>query len=212
MNDMEKLLLFLESKGGKISINKCLQEMIKKQKEINNRLLSNTDYIRWLIDFTKDKEGFSDNDWDYSDVKLTNEDQINVDSLSLFFEGIYNYAKKNYIYSSPRAFGECYKIKMGNNAFEIGYITGQGTSFYCKKVDIANECKCIDFNDIINNKEQDNVKTIDTNLKNFSNMINDIYSNGVPIEAIEDVFNETIKNIISSERESETQKVFKKVR
>ena len=138
-------------------MDEYIQELIenkKKQKEIIKKLLSNTDYAEWLIDFTNDKEMFYDNDWDYSNEKLTDDNQKNVNYLSLFFEGIYGYAKENNIESSLRALGEYYQIKVDDVGFEIGYITGQGTSFYCKRIPLQ-EINFIDFMDIINNQKED---------------------------------------------------------
>ena len=113
------------------------EEIIEKEKQKNARikiLMSNLDYINWLIEFTKDKEGFSDNDWIYSSEKLDDFNQEKVYDLQLFFEGIYQYARKNYIYPQASSLGECYQIRIGDVIFEIGYLSGQGTKFYCKRI------------------------------------------------------------------------------
>ena len=117
MDEIEKIKSFLESDEGKISMNKHVEEMIEKQKiqkEIMKEMLSNTDYIEWLIDFTKDRESFADSDWDYSSEKLNDIDQKNVNNLSLFFEGVYNYARDNYLYSTMRPFGESFQLKLND--------------------------------------------------------------------------------------------------
>ncbi len=215
MNETEKLIQFLESEEVKAAMDKCVQKMVekdKKEKEIIKQLFSNKEYIQWLIDFTEDKKGFLDSDWDYSSEKLSDNDQRNVNNLSLFFEGICTYAKKNYIYSSSRALGEYYRIKINDIGFEIGYIAGQGTSFYCKRVDINNEYNYIDYNDIILDKEQNNVKTINSSLNSLSNMIIDTYNSGVPVEAIEETVNVTMRELVSYEKKNMEQKVYRKTR
>ena len=67
--------------------------------------------------------------------------------LSLFFEGIYCYAKENRIYSKDGRLGEYFQIRIGDIGFEIGYRSGQGTDFYCKRV--SPEDNFIDFLDIL---------------------------------------------------------------
>ena len=42
------------------------------------------DYIKWLIEFMKDKEYFSDDEWDYSSEKLNEFDQEKVNQLHFF--------------------------------------------------------------------------------------------------------------------------------
>lgn len=212
MDESEELIEFLKSEEAKVLISKSVQEMIeknKKEKEIIEQLFSNKDYIQWLIDFTKDKEGFFDSDWDYSSEKLSDSNKIKVNNLALFFNGIYNYAKKNYIYPLPRALGEYYQIKIDDIGFEVGYITGQGISFYCKRIPLLGD-NFIDFMGIVNNKEQDYVKYIDSNMEKLSNMIIDLYNKGIPIEAIDEAINKSMKQIISFEKEKEQPKVFSK--
>ena len=195
------------------SMDKYIQNYIERNKrnsEIIDELISNSDYIKWLIDFTKDKEVFFDSDWDYSDEKLPENDQEKVYYLSLFFEGIFSYAKKNHIYSLPNSLGEYYQIKIDDIGFEIGYISGQGTSFYCKRIPLLDD-NFIDFIDIMNNKEQDNVKYINNSMEQLSIMIIDLYNQGIPIEAIDEAINKAIKQIVLYEKESKP-KVYKKTR
>lgn len=189
---------------GKETFNEM--ELSKEKVKINEWII---EYAKWLIQFIQDKDVFFDDNWDYSDEKLNDIDKKMVDKLSLFFESINLYAQNNYIYSAFRPLGECYKIKINNNEFEIGYIAGQGTSFYCKKIELDDEKKFIDFIDIINNNKQNNVEYIDDSLNNLSNVLMDLYNNGIPIEAIIKTFNLFVHHIESVEREK--NKVKKKV-
>ena len=47
-------------------------------------------------------------------------------------------------------------------------------------------------------KRQENAEQIDTSLDNLSKMIENIYNNGVPIEAINDTYNKTINDLTSN--------------
>ena len=186
-------------------MNECIEECIAKEKFRNeeiNRMMSSTDYVKWLIQFTQDKESFCDDNWDYSDEKLSDIDKKMVDKLALFFECIYRYAKNNYIYSTSRPLGECYQIKINNKGFEIGYITGQGTSFYCKKIQLDDEKNFIDYMDIVNNKKQNNVEYIENSLNNLLNILIDLYDNCIPIEAIDKTYNLFVRHINSNGQEA----------
>ena len=194
----------METLKDNSKMNEGIEEYIAKEKfksEVINSMMSSTDYVKWLIQFTQDKDSFYDDNWDYSDEKLGDIDKKMVDELSLFFECINLYAQNNYIYSMSRPLGECYQIKINNNGFEIGYITGQGTSFYCKKIQLVSEIDSIDYMDIVNNKKQSNVEYIENRLNNLSNVLIDLYDNGIPIEAIDKTYNLFIRHINSIERE-----------
>ena len=222
MDNIDKLINELKSEETKKVFNKIIEERIKKENKRNERiimLMSSIDYFDWLINFTKDKEGFTDNDWTYFYDDLSDVDKEKVDELSLFYEGIRRYAEENYIYSNIRPYNEYYLrdnylVKVGDIVFEIGMMTGQGTLFYCRKAILEKNKKYIDFLDVLANKTQDNVSYIKESLNNLSNMINSLYESGIPIEAITNTINKEISRIISNEREKEDindkQKVLKK--
>ena len=213
MNIQEDLIKELEKPDTKEIMKKIIKGNIEKEKIRNEKikiLMSNMDYIKWLIDFTKDKNGFSDDDWLYSSEKLDDVTQEKVDNLQLFFEGIYQYARKNYIYSQARPLGECYYIKIGDIGFEIGYLSGQGTKFYCHRIPLEEINNAIDFMNIVNNKKQDNVEYIERSLESISNMFIELYNNGVPIEAMTEALKRTMKGIEKKEHIINEQKTLKK--
>lgn len=211
--NIDNLIKELESEESKDIIKKIAEERILKENKKNERiniLMSTIDYIDWLIKFTNDNNGFSDDDWTYAYEKLDPKDMEKVNELSLFYEGIFRYARENYIYSISRSFGDYYPIRVGDIGFEIGMMTGQGTKFYCNRV-TPNE-NFIDYIDILTNKKQDNVDYIKENLDLLSGVINRLYESGVPFEAIESAINKAMGKIVQSERNKETndQKVLSK--
>ena len=184
---------------------KNYNDFVKKELEkerIRKQLTSNTDYVEWLLDFTKYKDSFADDDWDYSIEKLNEEDQSRVDNLSLFFEGIYSYARRNYIPSCGNQLGEFHQIVYNGVVLEIGYMTGQGTYFYCKRnapqIDTA-----IDFIDIVNNKKQDNVDYIESSIEDLANRMINLHNSGVPIDAIDIAIDKAYKHISQVEKEAQ---------
>lgn len=214
MNEYEDLIKKLENPKIREIMKKIAEKNIEKEKLKNNKikmLISNFDYIKWLIEFTKYNEEFSDDDWDYSSEKLDDATKEKVNNLQLLFEGIYQYAKKNYIYSLTRPLGEYYQIRVDDIGFEIGYLSGQGTRFYCKRIPLEKIENAIDFKDIVNNKKQDNVEYIERSLENLSNLFIELYNNGVPIEAIGEVYNSALKNIERTKRETKDSEEQKKL-
>ena len=92
-------------------------------------MLTNTNYINWLANFTSKYPNFTDDDW----------------------------ASENNINPVECDFGNFYKIKLGNAGFLLGYIIGQGTIYFCNRVQLENLDDFIDFKDIINTKKDNEV-------------------------------------------------------
>lgn len=174
-------------------------EKLTKDREEIRKIMSDTAYIEWLYQFTQDKEKFYDDDWFCSPKEISESDRENVEKLCLFYEGISKYSQQNYIYPTPCDDGEFYKVKLKDFHFEIGYMAGQGVLFFFRKASLEDDEEFIDFNDIMIGKEQDNVGRINTELNSLSNKVEETYENGVPIEAIKNVLNNTIAEIKSRE-------------
>ena len=166
-----------------------------KNNNKENSLISNTNYIEWLKEFTLNMKGFYTSSWDYSEEELSEFDRKRVEKLNDFYDSIYNYATNNYIYPNDYSYQSFYKVRLDNFGFEIGFIYGQGIDFFFRKVDIVNEEEFIDFNDVMNNKKQDNVDEINAALYYLSNYIKTAYESGIPLEAIQNAIDITMKRI-----------------
>lgn len=192
---MNEILKDLQTPEGKARLEKCVEEYIAKIKVRNEKIksmMSNTEYLEWLNEFTKDKDRFCDDDWLYCPEKISDSDRENVEKLCLFYEGIKEYATENYIYPTPCDFGDYYKVKLNDFVFNIGILIGQGVIFFFDKTLIENKKELIDFKDVMIGKKQDNVDKINATLNSLSSEVMAAYENGVPIKAIVD----TLKNII----------------
>ena len=78
-------------------------------------------------------------------------------NLHLIYSGIDDWASENNINPVECDFGNFYKIKLGNAGFLLGYIIGQGTIYFCNRVQLENLDDFIDFKDIINTKQDNEV-------------------------------------------------------
>ena len=95
--------------------------------------------------------------------KISKEDIDRANNLGLFFEGIREYAGKNYIYPIMYEYQSYYSVKDNINEvyYKIGVIEGQGGSFFCERVEDTSELDFIDFNDIMDDKVRDNAEEIE---------------------------------------------------
>lgn len=179
-------------------------EIVQKEKIRNQmieNMMSNFEYIEWLIEFTQNKYGFYDDEWIYFPEEIEENEAKKVKQLCLFYEGIYNYAKQNHIYPTPCRYGNFYKVKLNESGFEIGFTAGQGTVFFCKKTPVENSQEFIDFNDIVSGKKQIETDRINEILDSLSEKITEAYESGVPIESIIDLV-ETIASQIKKQEKS----------
>ena len=168
-----------------------------KKEELIKEMMSDTTYIDWLVHFTNGIKDFSDDQWLFppESEQILDDDSQNVDKLHLFYEGINNYAQQNGINSMPVETGNFYRIKINQIGFEIGFIEGPATIFYCERVSLDNQKKFIDFNDIMTGKKQDNVNQINEALDSISNTIIKAYKSGISIDLIISAINDAIKEI-----------------
>ena len=204
MDEAEKIMKFLNPKQSQKTMNQYIQDFVNKQKmqqEEINEMLSNDKYINWLIKFTENINSFSDYTWLYNKEILNESDLNNISKLNLLYEGINTYAENNYIYPIVDKYESFYRIKYQNYGFEISVIYGQETIHSARKVPIDENDYFIDFNDILNNKQQNNVNEINKVLYNLAEMIINAYSKGVPIDAIKSTIDKVINEIIWKEKD-----------
>ena len=119
------------------------------------------------------------------------------------------YSNENYIYPLECKFGNFYKIRFNNIGFEIGVLVGQGTVFFCNRVEIDNEKDFIDYNDIINNKMSENTLLIKNKLNELSDLVVSLYDSGVPLEAIIIALDDTLTKIENQNNLNKVKKLKK---
>jgi len=156
-------------------------------------LLDTDKYILWLISFTNSYGNFSDTDWLYKENEISLSDKEFVNYLGDFYNKILNYAISNYINIETEEFKNFYYVKYAGFGLKVGIIYGQGCSFFVDKVKINKDCDFIDYQDIIDNRMSDKTKEINEKLEKFSNMIITLVNENVPINAISDVCDKTLK-------------------
>lgn len=163
---------------------KLLADLIRLQR-LEKELISNTEYILWLENFTIAHPCWSDDTWLYSPEEISKEDYEKVKQLHRFFNGIIDYAERNFIPHYYDEFGTYNFIKFNNIGYKIGVMAGQGSLTYCERIDISHDDNVfIDFNDIVNNKKQENVDYIINKFDSMYKIIEELISMGVSSETI----------------------------
>ena len=130
-----------------------MEEKIKEKESVYN----NYDYINWLDEFTSKHSSFHKDSFLY-DESISDEDKNNVEKLDYLFECIDKYASNNGI--SPICYDDVsfgnvnYRFMYNNKHYEIGVMTGQGSSVSLSTIYDNNNYGYIDFNNIVktNNK------------------------------------------------------------
>lgn len=128
-----------------------IYKYLKKQEEnakLEQKLVSNTDYITWLEKFMSTHPTFCDDEWLYFPEQLEPENLENVSNLWHFFQGITMYVDSGY--KTEDEFGYSIQIMFNGIGYKIGVQHGQGSYHYCEKVEIFhNEADFVDFNEIM---------------------------------------------------------------
>lgn len=176
-------------------LNDAINEVIsafESAQEKAKLIVSNNEYILWLESFTASHPRFTDDAWLYSPEEISKEDYAKVTDICSFFDGIIHYANKNYLRTYDECDGQYVYIKFNNIGYNIGIRHGQGSYVYCKRVKISAEHFFIDFNDVMNDKEQDHVDFVNSEFYKMSLIIKGLLDLGVSETAICKIVESTI--------------------
>lgn len=166
-------------------------ETVCENNEKINELMTNPNYMEWIIEFTKERNGFTDK----PDKALKKKDRDMIALFPLFYQGIENYAKNNYIYASQCDFGTYYNVKYNDFGFKFGNIPGKDSTFFCIKREITQEEDFIDFSAVLSGKEPMRTHCINYALTDLIGSIIDAYQDEVPLVALKKAINDTLSEI-----------------
>lgn len=134
-------------------------DKMKKEAKIKKEIVNDDKYFSWLAGFVgKNGDKVCDDGWQYYPEEITNEDKENLWKLHILYEVLSDYACKHEIEinSSSNFYGNSVFVKYNDNNYEIGYLVGQGSFFYCKKTKNDDQLKnIVNFNDILNENNQE---------------------------------------------------------
>lgn len=143
-------------------VTSWVEEIEKKEKD-KESVYDSYDYINWLDKFTSTYHKFDKDSILYNE-NLSDEDRCNIEKLDYLFECIDKYASFNSIspiYYNDVSFGNVnYRFMYNNKLYEIGVMTGQGSSISLSTVYDNDDYGYIDFKNIIKNHNKKYIKKI----------------------------------------------------
>jgi len=164
-----------------------LVEEAKRQKE----MISNTDYIEWLYNFTDAHPSFTSIQWDYQrPANIFDDDYEKVGLLTDFFVGIENYCDENMIAALGDVHDFAYIIKYKDKYLKIGVCIGQGAFNYVEQCEEALS-ECILFESIMNNIKDHNKDKKEKELDELKQVVRRLRILDTPL----DVVMKTVKGI-----------------
>lgn len=167
------------------------------RESIKNIMRSSKEYVNWLKKFTEENPSFSDDYYEIVSGEYSDTDKINMKNLSLLFEVIDEYAKKNYMSTRKNEYSESYNFRSDDISYNIGFFRGQGSSFFCQRIDDIETKDFIDFDDIIKGSYTNDFEKNKNEVEKMKNSVMELYQSGVPLEIIKSEFENTIKNLKS---------------
>ena len=190
MTSMEKTRQSMMIKRRKhMSITKVIKSIEEANKQ-RKELISNTDYMEWLYNFTRVYPNFVDTQWDYEvPEEMSSDDCEKVKLLTHFFTAIEEYSTLNLIASNGTERDFSYVMKYKDKYFEIGVCIGQGAFNYVVTSEKA-ETEYILFENIMNNSKDANLDVKLDKLEKIKLLTEELKALSTP----EDAIVKTIKN------------------
>ena len=175
-----------------------LEKMMARAKakvDFRDNLRVSDDYINWLEKFTVKNGGFSTMVLTYNANKYNDTDRENIENIETLYEVISEFAEKNYISPVEVELGNYFPVKHGDNCFYIGADFGQGTSFYCTRLDEVEE-DALNYKDVVQNIKLPATMRKEQSLEELSLMIDRLFNEDkIPVSVIEEKTNEAFQKI-----------------
>ena len=177
--------------------NEWFEQYKKKQEEKNkfkDTLAYSTNYIDWLEKFTDVHGSFATDSFLYVPEVLSEEDKKNVALLEALYEVADEYADDNFIEATPTDFGNFYSIKHNGIGYFIGFDGGQGASFYCTRLEEP-EKDALEYKHLMSGVKLPDTVIAEHKLEELTELIEKLYEENVPIEAIHQTTDTAIQKI-----------------
>lgn len=130
-------------------------EKLRLEEEKMKNITSNDEYIMWLCNYLYENHYLCDEDWMYFPDTMKEEDRINASKMCLLYQIVDKYAINNNINPIDEKYGNAYKIRYFDYVFDVGAALDSGLMFYCIESLVYKNSELIDFNDLIESKEND---------------------------------------------------------
>ena len=186
-------------------------ERKKSKEEKKAELFSSTDYFEWFTEeIVKQGTNYRSGLSSYYVDRLNPNTREMFENTSLLYQGIDEYAKRNYLYPTECDFGTFYRLKYKDAGYIIGFNKGGGPdTFFCYRNELEERLDYIDFVDIVNNYKYSSVDMINRELEHLSSLVSSLYDAGVPYEALNATLTKSMNEIRRHEEYYGKKKVLK---
>jgi len=177
--------------------NEWFEQYMKVKEEKNkfkDTLAYSTNYIDWLEKFTEEHGSFATDSFLYKPDVLSEEDKKNVALIEALYEVTDEYADDNFIESTPTDFGNFYSIQHNGVGYFIGFDGGQGASFYCTRLEEP-EKDALEYKHLMSGVKLPKTVLVEHKLEALAELIERLYEEDVPVEAIHQKADSTIQKI-----------------
>ena len=171
------------------------EKKMRKKRFFRDELTYSTKYIDWLESFTEKNGSFSTDTFLYHPEKITETDAKNVENIETLFEAIQEYSDDNYIFPTKVDYGCFYSIQHNGVGYFIGVDYGQGTSFYCVRLDEPEE-DALEYKHVMSTVKLPRTIQIDDKLDKLSSLLETLEEE-IPLEILSSSVENTFKKIKS---------------
>lgn len=165
--------------------------------ENQRRLISGTDYVDWLYEFTKKYPKFSDTTWLYEkDPTMSETDYSQVDLLQDFFGAVYRYYLDNLLEGNKEGYATWYNIKYKDAYFAIGIVVGQGASNFVTRYQSYEEMlpeSFVDFESILKKETDPELYKKKKAIREMQVQIEKVRDLGVSKETVESIIHQVFQ-------------------
>lgn len=169
-------------------------EQLKEKRKFKEELSMCTSYMDWLDNFTKKHGSFSTNSVLCKEDEITKEEMRNINNLEGLYEVIDEYATGNYIDPTKCYDGNFYSIQHNGVGYFIGIDYEQENSFYCTRLEEPEE-NSLEYKSIMSGVKLPKTILSEYKLEELSNLIEQLYTDGVGLNAITSTAENTIQKI-----------------
>ncbi len=161
------------------------QKNLNFNQTLTKKLLSDFDYINWLVNFYRSHDYFYDDDWLYTPEAITEEDSMQLRKLDNFLTGIVEYVNKMNLVLDE----DYYLIKFEDEMLTLREFHGQGVHIQVNRVEENLEGKVIDIKDVVE------YYSVGNDLSQISFAIKNAFRNGISEEVIIEKVSNTLEQL-----------------
>lgn len=163
-----------------------IEEKLIKDIMLCEKIVSNTEYMEWLYEFTKKHNSFASITWLYESHCISQEDNCKVEKLQYLFGALEKYYTKNLLNMCSDKCDAYFVIKYKDIYFQIGLCVGQGSFYYVERIETTNS-EYVLFEDVMNKKTHESVEAKRSKLSELEQLLKEMKDMKMPYDEVSKV-------------------------